>query len=89
MSHTTHTTHTTTAADLKHEIQKNLKQLRAMAEDVRVRLHLAGMDAKEEWDKLEPRLAEVERTAGEFTEATRNAASELVKRLTKLKSKLG
>lgn len=36
--------------------QKIVEQLRQMADEVRVKVHLAGMDAKEAWTKLEPKL---------------------------------
>jgi hypothetical protein len=77
-----------TTTELKKDIQKSLGDMRALRDEIRLTLHLAGMDAKEEWRKLEPILANVERAAGELTEATRTAAEEAVKRLSKLRSKL-
>src|SRR5262249_5566742 len=77
-----------TASELKNEIQKGLDLIRTMRDEVRVRIHLAGMDAKDEWRKLEPHIAEVERTAGELTAAARGAVSEAVRRLAKLRSSL-
>jgi hypothetical protein len=74
--------------ELKEDIQKTLSTMRALRDEVRVKLHLAGMDAKDEWKKLEPMLADVERTATDFTQATRTAASEAVKKLSKLLSSL-
>ncbi len=74
--------------ELKQEIQKNLGQLRTLRDEVRVKVHLAGMDVKQEWDKLEPQLAELERAASDFSETTRKAVSEAVKRLNKLSEKL-
>jgi hypothetical protein len=77
-----------TTDELKKEIQKSLGLMRTLRDEVRVKLHLAGMDAKQEWQKLEPHLAEVERAADELSEATRTAVSEAVKRLSKLRSSL-
>jgi len=34
--------------------------LQRMADEIRVRLHLAGRDAKDAWAKVEPRLREFE-----------------------------
>jgi hypothetical protein len=48
--------------------------LRRLADEIRVRIHLAGMDAKDAWTKLEPRVKEVEQR---FARATGEAASEL------------
>jgi hypothetical protein len=78
-----------TATDLKHEIEKSLGNMRTLRDEIRVRLHLAGMDAKDEWRKLEPQVAEVEKVASDFSEATHKAVSEAVKRLSKLRSSLG
>lgn len=39
------------------------QQLRQMADEVRVRVHLAGMEAKDRWAKLEPRLQAYEKKA--------------------------
>ena len=62
--------------------------MRTLRDEVRVKLHLAGMDVKEEWRKLEPRLADVERAADDFTEATRKSVSDVVKRLSDLRKSL-
>lgn len=78
-----------TRQDLKSEIQKSLDMMRTLRDEVRVKLHLAGMEAKDEWRKIEPALDDVERTANEFTEATQTAISEAVKTLSKLRSALG
>lgn len=77
-----------TTAELKKDIQESLALVRTLRDEIRVKLHLAGMDAKDEWRQLEPQIAEVERAAGELTEATRKAVSDTVKRLTKLRSSL-
>jgi hypothetical protein len=77
-----------TTVELKNEIQKSLGLMRTLRDEIRVKLHLAGMDAKEEWRKLEPQLADIERAASELTETTSKAASEAVKRLSKLRSSL-
>lgn len=78
-----------TTKELKYEIQKSLDLMRTLRDELRVKLHLAGMEAKDEWRKIEPTLDDVERTANEFTEATQTAISEAVKTLSKLRSALG
>jgi DNA-binding transcriptional regulator GbsR (MarR family) len=77
-----------TTTELKKEIQKSLGLMRTLRDEVRVKLHLASMDVKDEWRKLEPQLTEVERAADELTEATCSAVSDVVKRLSKLSSSL-
>ncbi len=74
-----------TTNELKNEYKKSLELMSTLRDEVRMKLHLAGMDAKDEWRKLEPRLAEAEKAGMEFTEATCKAASELVHRLSKLR----
>jgi uncharacterized protein YhaN len=78
-----------TTTELKNEIQKSLGLMRTLSDEVRVKMHLAGMDAKKEWQLLEPRLFDVEQAACNFTEATRTAVTDAVKRLSKLRSSLG
>jgi hypothetical protein len=46
-------------ADLKEELKKGLQGLQTLRDEVRVRLHLGSLDAKEEWNRLEPHLLEV------------------------------
>ncbi|HEX4446200.1 MAG TPA: hypothetical protein VH044_05675 [Polyangiaceae bacterium] len=75
-------------ADLKAELQKGLDHLQTLRDEVKVRLHLATLDAKQEWDKLEPHLLDVERAAHEATEASRHAITDAVERLKKLRASL-
>jgi hypothetical protein len=42
--------------DIKSELEKSVKTLRELRDEVRVKLHLAGMDVKDEWNRLEPQL---------------------------------
>lgn len=77
-----------TAAELKNEIQKGMDLMRTLRDEIRVKLHLANMDAKDEWQKMEPQLAEIERTANDFSQATRTAVTNAVKQLSNLRSSL-
>ena len=74
--------------ELKKELEKGLSTLHTLRDEVRVRVHLAGMDLKEQWNKLEPHLDEVEKRAGEISEALRVVVIEVVKKLQKLRSQL-
>jgi hypothetical protein len=75
-------------SDVKTDMNKTLSHLQTLRDEVRVRLHLAGMDAKDEWGKLDPLIAQVEGAAHEASEATQRAALDLVERLEKLRAKL-
>jgi hypothetical protein len=73
---------------IKDELKKGLDSLKTLRDEVRVRLHLAGLDAKTELNKLEPHLFEVEQAAKEVSEASHRAVSEAVARLKKLRESL-
>jgi hypothetical protein len=77
-----------TANDLKNELKKGLSQLQTLRDEVRVKLHLANMDLKDQWNKLDPYLADVEKKAADASEASRNLINEAVKRLEKFRSSL-
>jgi hypothetical protein len=77
-----------TTGDLKKELEKRLTTLKTLRDEVRVRMHLANMDLKEQWKKLEPHIEEVEKKAGELTDASKSALSEAVKRLEKFRESL-
>jgi len=67
---------------IKEEVDKNIERLETLRDEVKVRLHLASLDAKKEWDEtLSPKLLEVERSAKHITESTRSTAKELVAKL--------
>lgn len=66
--------------DLKREFESDLAQLQTLRDEIRVRVHLAGMEMKDQWRKLEPRLSEIEQAAEKATEATRHAAAEALEK---------
>ncbi|HXN32501.1 MAG TPA: hypothetical protein VN894_11585 [Polyangiaceae bacterium] len=71
------------------ELEKNLEQLRALRDEVRVRAHLAKMDVKDRWHELEPRVAAVvEQAAKSASEASHTAVSEAIQALEKLRKSL-
>ncbi|MDF2692150.1 MAG: hypothetical protein K0S65_533 [Labilithrix sp.] len=68
--------------NIKEEVDKNLEKLATLRDEVKLQLHLATLDAKQEWDeKLAPKVLEVEQAAKTMTESTRSAAKELISRL--------
>lgn len=63
----------------EHFASLSWNDVRRVADEVRVKLHLAGMDLKDRWQALEPELHELEeklRVAGEKAEATLTAQAE-------------
>ena len=68
------------------------QQLLRIADEIRVRIHLAGMEAKEAWSKLEPRVKDfeqkLERAAGRAADEVDKVAVGLHAELKKLNDKL-
>jgi hypothetical protein len=78
----------TTQLKLKDDIAKSLDLIRTLRDEVRLQLHLAGMEAKERWGSLEPRLEAVEKAAQEATESSRQAVQEAVGLLKEFRASL-
>ena len=66
--------------------------LRRTADEIRLKLHLAGMDAKDAWEEIQPRIADFEKRfdtkAEEVGEELKALGSEIKQRLLNIKSKL-
>jgi len=77
---------------LKQELETTRDDVRRVADEIRVKLHLAGMDAKSAWDEIEPKLTDFERRfdakADVVSEELKALGSEIKQRLLKLKEKL-
>lgn len=75
--------------NIKHEVDKNIERLQELRDEVKLKLHLATLDAKTEWDeKLSPKVFEVEQAAKQMTEQTRATAKELVEKVEKFLARL-
>jgi predicted nucleic acid-binding Zn-ribbon protein len=48
---------------LRTRIAEGIGELKTMRDEIRIKLHLAGMDARDAWQKLEPRIDELEARA--------------------------
>jgi hypothetical protein len=67
---------------IKQEVTEQLEKVDRLREEARVQLHLASMDAKKEWnERLEPRIAELEGTAHQASEAMNAKVKALVQAL--------
>jgi|LakWasMet46_HOW7_FD_contig_91_69300_length_1199_multi_3_in_0_out_0_2 transposase len=71
------------------ETRQDLKSLqqdvRALRDEVKLKLHLAGMDIKSEWEKLEPQL---DRAASSASIVTSEVMADLKKRLVELRKRI-
>ena len=66
-----------TTTHVTPRLEEKLTQLRTLRDEIRVDLHLAGMDARDEWNRLEKRLLDVEKLAQAASGTGRKALEEL------------
>jgi hypothetical protein len=65
---------------LEDSINKALTDLETVSDEIRVKLHLAGMDAQDAWNnKLEPRLHEARVHAAQAKDASKLAIDDALK----------
>lgn len=78
-----------TTKELKSELEKSAALLRTLGDEVRVQMHLSGMDAKDAWRKLEPRVeSALERAAKEVSDASREAVVDVTAAVRKFRESL-
>jgi hypothetical protein len=78
-----------TTKDLKAELEKSAATLRTLRDEVRVQIHLGGLDVKDAWRKLEPRLeTALGRAATEVSDASRAAVAEVTASLRNIRESL-
>ena len=69
--------------------EQGIRAPRTLRDEVKLHLHLASLDAKQEWDeKLEPRINEVQSSAQQVSDASREVVTDLVKRVEGFYAKL-
>lgn len=74
---------------VKDSLHESLEMLKTLRDEIRVEVHLAGMDAKAKWKELEPRFEDAERRAKELGEASRAAVTEALRRFREFRDSLG
>jgi hypothetical protein len=67
------------SADLKSELRRSLEQLTRLRDEARLHLHLASLDAKQEWEKLDPKILALQSAALELGESSKDVVVDLVK----------
>lgn len=73
------------ASMLKDDLNVLKKDIRALRDEVKLKVHLAGMDLQTEWQKIEPKA---ETFLHEVTQTSSEAANEVKKSLLELKKRL-
>jgi ElaB/YqjD/DUF883 family membrane-anchored ribosome-binding protein len=75
-----------TTTNVKAELEKSAALLRTLRDEVRVQLHLSGMEAKDAWHKLEPSLeSALERAVKDVTDGSHAVLAELTEAHRKLR----
>jgi hypothetical protein len=71
--------------ELKKEFRKTADMLKTLRDEVRVKLHLAGQEAKDRWQKIEP---QIEKVGDDIAKTSKSAVDELVTRVKEFKKEL-
>jgi hypothetical protein len=71
----------------KERMQERLGELKTLGDEIRVDLHLASMELRDEWKKLESRLPD-ERAITRLKDATKGALDTLVAELRAFRERL-
>ena len=63
--------------DLKSELERSATLMRTLRDEILVQVHLGTLEAKTEWNRVEPLIAQaLERAAAEVSEKSRAALAE-------------
>jgi hypothetical protein len=69
----------------KSELENPLEILRTLRDEIRVRIHLAGMEARAQWDKLDQ---DADKLAQRAERASTQALDDLIGKLKQLRNAL-
>ena len=77
---------------LTKELEKTREDLKRTANEIRVKVHLASMDAKDAWKDIQPRLVDFEKRfdtkADEVGEELKALGGDIKRHLLNIKAKL-
>lgn len=74
--------------ELRQDLERALEELQTIRDEIRVRMHLASMEAKEKWEELEPILEKIEEQIKEATREFHDSLAELKTSFGALRDKL-
>ena len=67
---------------LKNTLETSMQELRTLRDEIRVRLNLAGKEARDRWEQqFEPRLEKLEQQLRSATDATMEAIRDTIERV--------
>jgi hypothetical protein len=79
--------------NVRGQVDDVLDELQRMADEIRLKVHLGSMEAKDEWKDVEPKLRQFEKKAEKIVERTgdelADLGADLKARFRKLKHDLG
>src|SRR5688572_13855622 len=73
-----------TRTSRRSTVLPDLSELESLRDELRVRLHLASKEAKQQWDQIEQRLAELERLLENESGSLKGAAGEVAMAVTRV-----
>lgn len=77
-----------TSEALQTQIHQRLAKLQTLRDEIRVRIHLAGMDVKDAWDRIEPQIAGAEMMAAEASPAARSLLERVLQKTARVHESL-
>lgn len=78
-----------TKEELERDLQGALEKLYALRDEARVRIHLAGLEARDLWSALEPKIDEAEQLAKNASSQALETVINTTKKLEKLVGSIG
>jgi hypothetical protein len=76
------------AEDAKKAFEERLEELKTLRDQIRVNLHLAGMDMRDEWREIERKLPDPDTAAQQLKEATGDALDKIAGELRRFSERL-
>lgn len=73
---------------LSNDVQHAITKLQGLRDEIRLKLHLASLDIKQQWDTLDPQVAEIEKLSHDATDAAKEKVHELVEKLNEIRASL-
>jgi len=67
---------TESAREKSEQLKKDLETLQTLRDEMRVRVHLAGMEVKRRWNELQPRIDDLLDSAKRLGETSMDAVKE-------------
>jgi hypothetical protein len=77
-----------TSEALQTQIHHRLAKLQTLRDEIRVRIHSAGLDVKDAWDRIEPQVASAELMATEASPAARSMLDRVLQKIARVHESL-